>query len=46
MRAWDLATPYPSVAPDTPAEEAARLLAEEAVEGVFVKTSTATSKGW
>lgn len=37
MRARDLATPYPSVAPDTPAEEAARLLAEEAVEGVFVQ---------
>ena len=35
MRARDLAIPYPSVAPDTPAEEAARLLAEEAVEDVF-----------
>lgn len=37
MRARDLATPYPSLAPDTPAEEAARLLAEEDVEGVFVQ---------
>jgi CBS domain-containing protein len=37
VRARDLATPYPSVAPDAPAQEAARLLAEEAVEGVFVQ---------
>jgi hypothetical protein len=35
-RARDLAIAYPSLAPDAPAEDAARLLAEEAVEGVFV----------
>jgi CBS domain-containing protein len=37
MRARELATPYPSLSPTTPAEEAARLLAEEPVEGVFVQ---------
>jgi CBS domain-containing protein len=37
MHAYDLATPYPSLAPDAPAEEAARLLAEEPVEGLFVQ---------
>ncbi|HZA84844.1 MAG TPA: CBS domain-containing protein [Actinomycetes bacterium] len=45
MRARDLATPYPSVAPDTPAEEAARLLAEEAVEGVFVQDDQGELQG-
>jgi CBS domain-containing protein len=37
VRARDLATPYPSLAPEAPAEQAARLLAEEPVEGVFVQ---------
>jgi CBS domain-containing protein len=37
VRARDLAITYPSLAPDAPAQEAARLLAEEAVEGVFVQ---------
>ncbi len=37
MRARDLAVTYPSLTPDAPAEEAARLLADEAVEGVFVQ---------
>jgi CBS domain-containing protein len=37
VRARDLAVAYPSLAPDAPAEEAARLLAEEPVEGVFVQ---------
>jgi CBS domain-containing protein len=37
MRARDLAVAYPSLAPDAPAEEAARLLAEEPVDGVFVQ---------
>jgi CBS domain-containing protein len=37
VRARDLAITYPSLAPDAPAEEAARLLAEEAVEAVFVQ---------
>ena len=45
MRARDLATPYPSVAPDTPAEEGARLLAEEAVEGVFVQDDQGELQG-
>jgi CBS domain-containing protein len=45
MRARDLATPYPSVAPDTPAEEAARLLAQEAVEGVFVQEEQGELQG-
>ena len=45
MRARDLATPYPSLAPDTPAEEAARLLAEEAVEGVFVQDEHGNLQG-
>jgi CBS domain-containing protein len=45
MRARDLAIPYPSVAPDTPAEEAARLLAEEAVEGVFVQDDQGELQG-
>jgi CBS domain-containing protein len=45
MRARDLPTPYPSVAPDTPAEEAARLLAEEAVEGVFVQDEHGNLQG-
>ena len=45
MRARDLATPYPSVAPDTSAEEAARLLAEEAVEGVFVQDDQGELQG-
>ena len=45
MRARDLATPYPSVAPGTPAEEAARLLAEEAVEGVFVQDDQGELQG-
>ena len=37
MRARDLAITYPSLTPDAPAEEAARLLADEAVKGVFVQ---------
>jgi CBS domain-containing protein len=37
VRARDLAITYPALAPDAPAEEAARLLAEEPVEGVFVQ---------
>jgi CBS domain-containing protein len=37
VRARGLATPYPSLAPDAPAEEAARLLADEPVEGVFIQ---------
>jgi CBS domain-containing protein len=37
VRARDLAITYPSLAPDAPAQEAARLLAEEGVEGVFVQ---------
>jgi CBS domain-containing protein len=37
VRARDLAIAYPSLAPDAPAREAARLLAEEPVEGVFVQ---------
>ncbi len=37
MRARDLAVTYPSLTPDAPAEDAARLLADEAVEGVFVQ---------
>jgi CBS domain-containing protein len=37
MRAGDLAVAYPSLAPGAPAEEAARLLAEEPVEGVLVQ---------
>jgi CBS domain-containing protein len=37
VRARDLAIAYPSLAPDAPAQEAARLLAEENVEGVFVQ---------
>jgi CBS domain-containing protein len=45
MRARDLAAPYPSVAPDTPAEEAARLLAEEPVEGVFVQDDQGELQG-
>ena len=45
MRARDLATPYPSVAPDTPAEEAARLRAEEPVEGVFVQDDQGELQG-
>jgi CBS domain-containing protein len=45
MRARDLATPYPSLAPDTPAGEAARLLAEEAVEGVFVQDDQGELQG-
>lgn len=45
MRARDLATPYPSLASDTPAEEAARLLAEEAVEGVFVQDDQGELQG-
>jgi CBS domain-containing protein len=45
MRARDLAIPYPSVAPDTPAEEAARLLAEEPVEGVFVQDDQGELQG-
>ncbi len=45
MRARDLATPYPSLSPDTPAEEAARLLAEEAVEGVFVQDDQGELQG-
>ncbi len=36
MRARDLAVPYPLVAADAPAAEAARLLAEEEVDAVFV----------
>jgi CBS domain-containing protein len=37
VRARGLVIAYPSLAPDAPAEEAARQLAEEAVEGVFVQ---------
>jgi CBS domain-containing protein len=36
VRARNLAITYPSLTPEAAAEEAARLLAEEAVEGVFV----------
>jgi CBS domain-containing protein len=45
MRARDLATAYPSLAPDAPAKEAARLLAEEAVEGVFVQDEQGELQG-
>ncbi len=45
MRARDLATAYPSLAPDAPAEEAARLLAEEAVEGAFVQDEQGELQG-
>jgi CBS domain-containing protein len=37
MRARDLAVPYPLLPADTPAAEAARLLAEEEVDAVFVE---------
>ena len=45
MRARDLAITYPSLAPDAPAEEAARLLAEEPVEGVFVQDEHGSLQG-
>jgi CBS domain-containing protein len=45
MRARDLAVIYPSLAPDAPAEEAARLLADEAVEGVFVQDEQGRLQG-
>jgi CBS domain-containing protein len=45
VRARDLAIAYPSLAPDTPAQEAARLLAEEAVEGVFVQDERGSLQG-
>lgn len=45
MRARDLAIAYPSLAPDAPAQEAARLLAEENVEGVFVHDEHAELQG-
>jgi len=37
MRARDLAVPYPLLPADAPAAEAARLLAEEPVDAVFVE---------
>ncbi|HEV2895559.1 MAG TPA: CBS domain-containing protein [Actinomycetota bacterium] len=37
MRARDLAVPYPLLPADAPAAEAARLLAEEEVDAVFVE---------
>jgi CBS domain-containing protein len=46
MRARNLVTPYPSLAPDTPAVEAARLLAEEPVEGVFVQDDQGELQGF
>jgi CBS domain-containing protein len=45
VHARDLAITYPSLAPDTQAEEAARLLAEEAVEGVFVQDEHGNLQG-
>ena len=45
VRARDLAVTYPSLTPDAPAEEAARLLAEEAVEGVFVQDEHGSLQG-
>ena len=45
MRARDLASTYPSLTPDAPAEEAARQLAEEAVEGVFVQDEQGGLRG-
>jgi Na+/H+ antiporter NhaA len=45
MRARDLAITYPSLTPDVPAAEAARLLAEEAVEGVFVEDEQGSLQG-
>ena len=45
MRAHDLAVAYPSLAPDTPAQEAARLLAEETVEGLFVPDEHGSLQG-
>jgi CBS domain-containing protein len=45
VRARDLAVTYPSLTPDAPAEEAARLLAEEAVEGVFVQDQRGDLQG-
>ena len=45
MRARDLAVTYPSLTPDAPAEEAARQLAEEAVEGVFVQDEQGGLRG-
>ena len=37
MRARDLAVPYPTLPADTPASDAARLLASEEVDAVFVE---------
>jgi CBS domain-containing protein len=45
MRARDLAVTYPSLTPDASAEEAAQLLAEEAVEGVFVQDEQGRLQG-
>ena len=45
VRARDLAITYPSLTPEAPAEEAARLLAEEAVEGVFVQDAHGNLQG-
>jgi len=45
VRARDLAIAFPSLAPDAPAREAARLLAEEPVEGVFVHDEHAELQG-
>jgi CBS domain-containing protein len=45
VRAHDLAVAYPSLAPETPAQKAARLLAEEAVEGVFVQDEHGSLQG-
>jgi CBS domain-containing protein len=45
VRARDLAITYPSLTPDAPAEEAARPLAEEAVEGVFVQDEHGDLRG-
>ena len=45
VRARDLAITYPSLTPDAAAEEAARLLAEEAVEGVFVQDEQGNLQG-
>jgi CBS domain-containing protein len=45
VRARDLAITYPSLTPDTQAEEAARLLAEESVEGVFIQDEHGNLQG-
>jgi CBS domain-containing protein len=45
VRARDLATTYPSLTPDAPAEEAARQLAEEAVQDVVVQDEQGGLRG-